>query len=205
MPVLQPHHLELLRALASRRSPVPLHELDGRRLRPLRTHKLVSVAREYVTLTDAGRRYANQPGVPRETNPSQSSPAPVRLSESQEETLRGLLRQTGPVPAAHLDGRVVRALKVRGLVEEKAEWVSPTAEGQTYFETHVRHERRRRQRSNGAPGSARAEVLLRAVEQLEAALPKDAELMLGEMPAYADDVLAGLRRFAREMKSRGDD
>lgn len=47
--------------------------------------------------------------------------------------------------------------------------------------------------------SAGGESILRAVEQLEQALPRDAELMIQGHPAYADDLLAGLRWLVREM------
>jgi hypothetical protein len=46
-------------------------------------------------------------------------------------------------------------------------------------------------------------MILRAVDELERALPGAAEIDLGRFPAYADDVLEGLRRFAREM-GRGE-
>jgi hypothetical protein len=115
--------------------------------------------------------------------------------------LRYLYRQTGPVPCDHLDGRVVRALKSRGLLEEKGDWVSVSPAGRTEFE----RVRRRRvanphaAASAGSPRSARAEAIIRAVEALELALPRDAELMVGDIPAYADDVVAGLRGYARQL------
>ena len=125
-----------------------------------------------------------------------------RLSEQQEETLRYLLRQTAPVPAAHVDGRVLRALRTRGLVEESGGWVSPSEGGRAYFERHVARERKRRESREHHGGSARAEAVLRAVEQLESVIPRNAELLVGDIPAYADDVLVGLRRYARQMGAR---
>jgi len=126
---------------------------------------------------------------------------PVFLSESQEEVLRYLLQQTGPVPVDHLDGRVLRALASRGLVEESRGWVSPTRTAAPHLLNHTRAGRERSVRRAGrTPRGARSEAILRAVEALELALPRGAELMIGTLPAYADDVVAGLRRLAREME-----
>lgn len=123
------------------------------------------------------------------------------LNEKQLDLLRHLYRQTGPVLEDHLDGRVVRALKSRDLVDEKGGWVSLSDAGRAEFE------RARRRRvaaphvgeAAGSPRGARAEAIIRAVEALELALPRDAELMVGDMPAYADDVVAGLRGYARRL------
>jgi hypothetical protein len=124
------------------------------------------------------------------------------LNDKQLDLLRYLYRQTGPVPCDHLDGRVVRALKSRGFLEEKGDWISVSAAGRVEFEKA----RRRRvanphAMSNGgaSPRNARAEAIIRAVEALELALPRDAELMVGDIPAYADDVVAGLRGYARQL------
>ena len=122
------------------------------------------------------------------------------LNEKQVDLLRHLYRQTGPVLSDHLDGRVVRALKSRDFIEEKNGWVSLSDAGRAEFE----RARRRRIASphtaeTGSPRQARAEAIIRAVEALELALPRDAELMVGDMPAYADDVVASLRGFARRL------
>ncbi|HEX2204900.1 MAG TPA: hypothetical protein VHG91_16440 [Longimicrobium sp.] len=123
------------------------------------------------------------------------------LNEKQLDLLRYLFRQTGPVLEDHLDGRVVRALKSRDLVDEKGGWVSLSDAGRAEFERA-----RRRRVANphvgeaaGSARGARAEAIIRAVEALELALPRDAELMVGDMPAYVDDVVAGLRGYARRL------
>jgi len=124
------------------------------------------------------------------------------LNEKQTDLLRYLSRQTGPVPVDHLDGRVVRALKSRQLIDERNGWVSVSNEGRTEFETKIRRRRAFSPHAGeGGTRSARAEAIRRAVEALEMALPRDAELMVGEMPAYADDVTESLRRFARRLEA----
>jgi len=127
----------------------------------------------------------------------------IDLNDKQLDLLRYLYRQTGPVPCDHLDGRVVRALKSRGLLEEKGDWISVSDAGRVEFEKV-----RRRRVANphamagnggGSPRNARAEAIIRAVEALELALPRDAELMVGDIPAYADDVVTALRGYARQL------
>jgi hypothetical protein len=79
-------------------------------------------------------------------------------------------------------------------------WVKATNRAEPYLREHVRKDRELSlRRSAGSSRSARGESILRAVEQLEQALPRDAELMIRGHPAYADDLLAGLRRLVREM------
>jgi hypothetical protein len=123
----------------------------------------------------------------------------IPLNEKQVDLLRHLYRQTGPVLMDHLDGRVVRALRSRGLVQARGEWLSLTDAGKAEFEK-VRRRRVVSPHSEVAnPRHARAEAIIRAVEALELALPRDAELMVGDMLAYADDVVQGLRGFARQL------
>lgn len=126
------------------------------------------------------------------------------LSEKQADLLRYLHRQTGPVPADHLDGRVVRALRSRGYVEvQRNGWVHVSAEGRRALEsgTSARPARRRR-RDEATPQQARAEAIHRAVEALELALPKDAEVAVGNIFAYADDVVQGFRKHARKLQGK---
>lgn len=136
---------------------------------------------------------------PDELEPA-SFPSHAKLSAPQEEFLRELLRQHGPVLEERADGRVLRALQAQGLVVVTAGWISATDRAAAHLVSHSRRsEVVRRRRASRSPQSARAEAVLRAVEQLEAAVPRGAELLLGEQPAYADDVFRGLRRLAREM------
>ena len=125
------------------------------------------------------------------------------LNEKQVDLLRHLYRQTGPVLMDHLDGRVVRALRSRGFVQEKGEWLSLTDSGRAEFEKVRRRRVTNPHAEGGSPRQARAEAIIRAVEALELALPRGSEVMVGDMPAYSDDVLAGLRGFARRLAGRG--
>jgi hypothetical protein len=123
----------------------------------------------------------------------------VSLSRAQEEMLRYLVRQEGRVPADHLDGRSLRVLLARGLVTRQSGWVTPTESGRAHLEQHTARERdARRRRAGSGQSSARAEAVLRAADEIELALPKGAELMVGGVPVYGDDVVAGIRRYARE-------
>ncbi len=204
MAVLKPHHLDLLRYIVSRLGPVPLSELDRRQLRPLKADGLLTEYGQSVLPTSEGRRLAADEEAVREAvSPSTAAAGPM-LSEAQESMLRVLLRSPEPMLADHLDGRVLRALDSRGLVRIERGWVSPSPAGADYFDQHVRQERalRTRRASSATGGGARAQALLHAVEQLEGALPRGAEVTVAGMPAYADDVFAGLRRLAAQMQSR---
>jgi hypothetical protein len=197
---LQPHHFELLRAVCARGS-IPTHEIDGRGLRPLLRLELVVAVNGSIRVTPGGQAVARQDSPRVAPRNARQLPAAGGLSDAQEEVLRYLLRQTGPVPADHVDGRVSRALQARGLIQEVRGWVSPTDAAEPYLRSHTRKDRERsvRRAGNSARG-ARGEAILRAVEELEQALPRGAELMIAELPAYGDDVVAGLRRLAREME-----
>lgn len=196
---LKQHHIVVLRLICDRGA-VPADELDGRMLRPFHRLGLIDQAHGVVRPTPSGRaalqRASSAPGPRGQRTPVGSG----GLSEKQEEVLRYLLRQTGPVPLDHVDGRVFRALSSRGLVEASRGWVTATEHAEPYLREHVRKERELSlRRAASSARSARGETILRAVEQLEQALPRDAELMVQGHPAYADDLLAGLRRLVREM------
>jgi DNA-binding MarR family transcriptional regulator len=122
----------------------------------------------------------------------------VPLNEKQVDLLRHLYRQTGPALSDHLDGRVVRALRSRGMVDEKAGWLSLTDSGREAFEKLRRRRVGSREEAN-ASRNARAEAIIRAVEALEVALPRGVEVMVGDMPANVDDITQGLRGFARRL------
>lgn len=189
---------DLLRVICDRGA-IPRDQLDGRVLRPLLSQGWATEHAGFVRATGIGQALAARPA----DDPARSAggtPSQGRLSRAQEDFLRYLLRQTSPVLEDHVDGRVLRALLTRRLVTSSGGWVSPTDDAVAQLSSHARRDQRTRtRRAERSPQSARAEAVLRAVDQLEAALPLDAELLVGEQPAYADDVLAGLRRFAREM------
>ncbi|HEU4457037.1 MAG TPA: hypothetical protein VFR81_28470, partial [Longimicrobium sp.] len=189
---------DLLRFICDRGA-VPRDQLDGRVLRPLLSQGWVTEHAGLVRATGTGQALAARPA-DNQPRPAGGTSTPGKLSRAQEEFLRYLLRQTSPVPEDHVDGRILRALLARRLVLSSGGWVSPTDEAAVQLSSHARRDQRMRtRRAERSPQSARAEAVFRAVDQLEAALPLDAELLVGKQPAYADDVLAGLRRFAREL------
>lgn len=123
------------------------------------------------------------------------------LSDKQTDLLRELSRRAEPAPEDGLDGRVVRALESRNFVERRDGVVLVTDEGRDHFQSHVR--RRRRARPHGAesdPRSARADAVHRAVEILELAVPRDTTLHVGDIDTSAEELIEGLRRFARQIE-----
>lgn len=205
MASLKPHQLDLLKLLVERRSPVPVSELDGRVLRSLRSAELIAEFSGRVLPTEAGIVAAREAEADSEFEQrSSSAPAPLGpLSSRQEEVLRDLFRQTEPVLADHIDGRVLRALDARGLIVWERGWVRAAPDARSRL---GRSESTRKRRGRGAAepaSSARATSILRVVEQLESLLPRGVELKIGDMPASADDVLIGLRRLAQRLQGRG--
>ncbi len=125
------------------------------------------------------------------------------LSDKQSDLLRDLSLRTEPVAEDTLDGRVVRALESRSFVERQDGMVLLTDAGRDYFRSHVR--RRRRARPHGAepdPRSARTDAIQRAIEILELGLPPDTEMHVGDLHARAEELIEGLRRFARQIEER---
>jgi hypothetical protein len=171
---MKPHQIELLHSIC-RAGAMPAAQIDGRVLRPLTGNGFVTEAGATVRPTPAGRTLAGQS---QSTSVAQAGPtvAPDRLSEKQEEVLRYMLRQTGPVPVDHLDGRVLRALSSRGLLKAVGGWVSPTAAAKPHLRQHAHKDRQLgRRRAASSARSARAEAILKIVEQLEGAIPLNTE------------------------------
>jgi hypothetical protein len=119
------------------------------------------------------------------------------LNSKQTELLRQLCRERHPVATDQLDGRTLRSLLARGLVRVRARQVSPTDAGRAFWESPQPQSRRRKRSAQALPG--RAAAILRAVEQLERAIPPEAEVRIGIIQAAADDVLAGLRKHAHNL------
>ena len=195
---LKPHQEELLRFIIEQNSPVSAASLDRRNLRPLKAQHLVVEIRDSVYATEAGRAWVGS----QKDSADRNIGVRVRLSEQQEEVLRYLIRQTGPVPEDHLDGRVVRALHTHGLVTRLAGWVRPSEDAPARLYAHEAHRRTSRQHEARDGSSARIGAIYRAVEQLEAALPRDAEIVVGATPAYADDILKAVRQFAQQRETK---
>jgi hypothetical protein len=201
---LSSNQLDLLRTLATRGS-LPREEADGRSLRALVSRGLARVAGSSIRTTSAGDAVLKSAGG-QAPDQAGADPGRARLSDAQEEVLRSMIRQTAPILADHVDGRVLRALVGRGLVRVDGGWASATEAAAAHLQAWDRAERKlRHRRAARSPEAVRAEVVLRAVEQLEAATPPESVVLLAGHPAYADDLLAGLRRHARALERRGQE
>ena len=117
------------------------------------------------------------------------------LNQKQADLLRLVCRERHPISSDELDGRTLRALLSRGFVRVRGQKVSATDEGRQYLDSAAAPRLRRRKRATH-PADARSIAILRAVEQLEAAIPPEAEVRVGPIQAAADDVLSGLRKHA---------
>jgi hypothetical protein len=79
------------------------------------------------------------------------------LNEKQADLLRFLTRQSDPVPTDDLDGRIIRALKLRECIEERNGHVTVTEEGRAALEDKPQRRRRgRRPNVEKTAGHARA-------------------------------------------------
>lgn len=178
---------QILLAEIVRQGGLPVEEVDGRLLRPLRRVGLAEVAGPLVVATRAGRRHV----LPK----SGRQPTKPGLNAGQEDLLRMILRLRD-VPAEELDGRVARSLIARGLITlSDDDVVTATSAGRVYFEEPRPPARGRKRR----PENARAAAVRRALRQLEAALPQGAEVLVGNIMASSDDVVDGFRRHARKL------
>lgn len=133
-------------------------------------------------------------------------PMAQTLNDKQVDLLRYLHRQASPVQAADLDGRIVRALKSRDCIEEHNGRLTVTESGRAVLEGGpVPRRRQRRIPAEQGASHARAKAIRRAVELLQMALPQDAEVAVGSMFAYADDVVDGYRKYARNLEKKKPD
>lgn len=177
---LKPHQQELLDNIR-RAGKLPTDAVDGRILRTLQRLQLVSVAGDFVFPT---------------TLAGAATSAPPILSERQSAMLRAIVRTGVPVPEDELDGRTLNALVSRRLLTLRSGTVTPTDAGRAAL-TAPRPARRRR---GATSRHARAAAILRSVEQLEAALPPGAEVLVGPIMAAAEDVVDGFRLLARRLE-----
>jgi hypothetical protein len=77
-----------------------------------------------------------------------------------------------------------------------------TEAGRHYYQTTIRKRRRTSSGFDSTAAGARAEVLHRHLDGLEGVLPPEIELMVGDIPCAADDILAALRAYARTLERR---
>jgi hypothetical protein len=125
------------------------------------------------------------------------------LNEKQVDLLRYLTRQSGPVSSADLDGRIIRALKSRDCITEHNGHVTVTDAGRETLQGAVAPRvRKRRVAAQQTATHARAKAVQRAIQILELALPRDSEVAVGNILAAADDVVDGLRRYARALEKK---
>lgn len=194
MPNLKPHHHDLLRKILTA-GELHLEQIDGRVLRPLRSAGLIRIDGELVKATLAGRdavaAVAQDTSVHKEVG---------RLTAPQEDLLRLMIRQ-GSVGAEDVDMRTVRALRARGLVQESKGALVSTPAGAAYLEAPTGGGGRRR-RGRPPQRHPRAEMILKAVEELEKAIPRDAEVLVGTIMCAADEVTAAFRSLARKIKTK---
>jgi hypothetical protein len=86
----------------------------------------------------------------------------------------------------------------RGLITADEAWVYPTEEGRRLVGREPEPQVRER-RPRDPARAARAKHILKAVDRLRIAIPRDAEVAVGPIFAGADDVLDGLTRYARRI------
>lgn len=190
---IKPHQSDLLRRIVAAQA-LSLAEVDGRIIRPLIAAELVSVENGRVTPTRAGRKAAAG---------SAQAAAPARpqgkLSHAQEDLLRLILRQPG-IGSDEVDMRTLRALRSRELIQESGGRLTVTPAAAACLRAP---ERAPTKRKRGRPPRRhpRSEAILKAVEQLEHALPPEAEVLVGPIMCAAEDITMAFRKHARKLAS----
>lgn len=191
MPQLKPHHHDLLQKIVAAGG-LPADQVDGRVMWPLRALGFVHVSEGRVTVTAAGKDAVST------ARAGAVVPKPAgKLSNAQEDLLRSILRNGG-IGLDDIDLRTARALRSRGLARESEGMLIGTPAGVAHLESSRQQDtpRRRGRRPRSHP---RAEAILKAVEQLEHALPPGAEVLVGPIMCAAEDVTAGFRTLARKL------
>ena len=226
--------ISLLRELAQNGGPVSEARLSADSLRTLALRRYVKRLSGFSIVTPEGRKAlqaldrGEQPHHPgprpaafpellagREEPPPADEASGATLNATQEDMLRQLALADAAVPFDDLDGRVVRALEGRGLVQ-RLDWrVEITEAGKTFYEGKVR--RRRRVRRSWAPGAppsddsrplderaVRARSIREAVEALRGAVSSADTLPLEELEAPAEDAFRALLELADRIERGGD-
>lgn len=230
---LSPAEITLLKELAGKGAPVSEARLDANALRTLMLRRYIKRMAGFSVITPDGRRAldaiqrgqvpaAAPPVRPHDRFPAAPAPqaadgeeeAPdTRVNTTQEDMLRQLALSEQPVPFDDLDGRVVRALEGRGLVQKAGGLVSLTDAGRVFYESKVRRRRRARSgwvRAQPVPAEGtedrrvRAQSIRDAVDALQRAIGGADELEIGDLPAMAEDAFAGLMDLADRIERGAD-
>ncbi len=120
----------------------------------------------------------------------------MKLNERQRTVLHTVVSR-GRIAADELDGRTCRALVERGLAVERGRWIEATSAGEAALGAPLPS---RKRRGRGGAPEARAEAIRRAADQLERALPLEAEVLVGRIMAAASDVVSGFRAYAEQAR-----
>ena len=225
---LSPEDITLLKELAEKGAPVSEARLNPDALRSLSMRRYIKRLSGFSIITPDGRRAlqslargqqpdaVSQPA--RIPHPSArvvtncAAPEPesgdddTRVNNTQEDMLRLLAQSETPVPFDELDGRVVRALEGRGLVQL-------TDAGRAFYESKVR--RRRRARSGWVKSASisaegtedrtvRARSIREAVDALQRAIGGADVLEIGDLEAPAEEAFAGLLELAERIERGAD-
>ncbi|HEX8395248.1 MAG TPA: hypothetical protein VF665_23065 [Longimicrobium sp.] len=227
---LSPAEMTVLRELARRGMPMSEVRLDTEALKLLAERRWVKRMSGFSVITPDGQRAFAELTRPADTAQASAGDAPeaagegeasgndpnaVQLNETQEDMVRQLALANAPVPFDDLDGRVVRALEGRGLVQRTEGMVSLTEAGQTVYKERVRRRRRARSGWVGAPPpradvspvedrSAPEKAIREAVDVLRGAVPGEDRILLDDLEAPAEDAFQSLLELADRIE-RGDD
>lgn len=120
------------------------------------------------------------------------------LNEKQSEVLKTLCTNGHGVRESELDGRSVRALKKRGLVDSLSGHILATAKGKSYYDQFIRKRVTTSVRRGRPSREARVNMISHAITELERALPRNANILVGRMLATEEEVIAGLKSFCTQ-------
>ncbi|MBB4638380.1 hypothetical protein [Longimicrobium terrae] len=228
---LSPAEMTVLRDLARRGNPMSEVRLDTEALVALAARRFVRRISGFAVITPEGQRAfaeLSRPAAPAPIAGEAPAPAPeaaadgdaadgadVQLNETQEDMVRQLALANADMPFDDLDGRVVRALEGRGLVQRMDGLVSLTDAGRRMYEERIRRRRRARTGWVGAPApradvspeeerSAPEKAIREAVDVLRGTVPGEDNIMLGDLEAPAEDAFKALLELADRIE-RGDD
>lgn len=228
---ISPAEIALLKQLAEKGAPVSEARLDADALRTLGLRRYIKRLSGFSIITPEGRKAlqalergqtpAPSPMTHRDPYPMQprevAAPAEeaddTRVNETQEDMLRQLALAEKAVPFDDLDGRVVRALEGRGLVQKADGLVELTDAGRAFYESKVRRRRRARGgwvKSAPAPvegtedRGSRAQSIRDAVEALQRTVGDSDMLEIGDLDAPAEQAFAALLELADRI-DRGAD